>query len=131
MSRIESFLLVAIAACFVTLSLTAKPITSSLSADGVEWCHEEQSPLPSWLTRLEYIESMANTKKGPTINTGCDFYASTDIIDCECEIVTASELYASLKSWHLLTSAFQLVGDCYISDRGAELHERDFPMFRR
>ena len=43
-----------------------------------------------------------------------------------------SELYAKLKTWHLLISMSGLINDtASIIDRGLELHERYFPMFRR
>ena len=42
------------------------------------------------------------------------------------------ELYAMLKTWHLLVSSFRLINNTTsIIDRGLELHKRDFPMFHR
>lgn len=42
-----------------------------------------------------------------------------------------SELYAKLKTWHLLVSQFRLTNDITIINRGLKLHKRNFPMFRR
>ena len=44
--------------------------------------------------------------------------------------VLQCELYAMLKTWHLLTSAFQTYRGLPL-DSGPKLYERDFPMFRR
>jgi len=46
--------------------------------------------------------------------------------------LSKGELYARLKTWHLLTSKSGLISNTTsIADRGLELHERNFPMFRR
>jgi hypothetical protein len=42
-----------------------------------------------------------------------------------------SELYAKLKTWHLLVSGFRLINDIAIINRGLKLRKRNFPMFRR
>lgn len=54
-----------------------------------------------------------------------DGFAYMDIVYRPCE------LYAKLKTWHLLTLSFRLVADNNISNSSLKLHERNFPMFRR